>query len=241
MLLLCCGLLVLSILTVLFGFSVAWILVFSFLFLIFLIYAAYKPGIWGYAILHGDREQKKVALTFDDGPDPNSTLLLLEALKAADVQATFFVLVDRAMKYPDLTKKIAENHEIALHGLKHNLDLVFSHPSAGSEMLLKGAFELNKLTGQEIKWFRPPFGITSPRTALALEKTPLSLVWCSLRTGDGVNTDPNSLRKICIKAGPGDIVLLHEGARAAREALPGILEDLKMRGLKPVSLRELLS
>lgn len=192
------------------------------------------------AILRGPATTPRVALTFDDGPHPDSTPALLAALEEAGARATFFVLLDQAERHPDLLKAIAARHEIALHGLAHDTSLVFHDPVRSAQRLVAAQDRIEALCGQRPRWFRPPFGVTSPRLGAALAQTDLHLVWCSLRTGDGVGGSPAALREICGVALAGDILLLHEGPRPAREALPAVLAALRARGLVSVSVGSLL-
>jgi len=204
--------------------------------------ASAMPGqqLYAPAICRGSAAGTQVALSFDDGPDPASTERLLAALREAGARATFFVLADKARRYPDLLRAVAAEHEVALHGPSHDPWLVFQHPERGAARLIAAAQQLEEITGLAVRWFRPPFGVTSPRLAQALAHARLDLVWCSLRTLDGVLGDGQRLRRICARARAGDIVLLHEGACPARDALPLILRDLAARGLHPVTVGELL-
>ncbi len=196
--------------------------------------------VYAPAVLRGSAVRRQVALTFDDGPDPESTPALLAALDAVGARATFFVLIDAAERHPELIRAIAARHELALHGPSHDAKLAFASPAAGAAALTAAQRRLEELSGQPVRWYRPPFGVTSPRLGAALAKTELQLVWCSLRTGDGVGCSTDALRRACGLAMAGDIVLLHEGPRPAREALPVILQDLRARGLEPVTVGTLL-
>lgn len=181
-----------------------------------------------------------VALTFDDGPDPESTPALLAALDQAGARATFFVLVDHAERWPELLRAIAERHEVALHGLVHSSRLVWAHPREGAAQLVEACRRLQTLTGAAPSLFRPPFGVTSPRLAQAATAAGLTTVWCSVRTGDGTDARAAVVRERCRRAVAGDIVLLHEGPRVARSLLPTVLQDLALRGLRSVAVGDAL-
>lgn len=196
--------------------------------------------VWGPAILRGPADPPRVALTFDDGPDPVSTPALLQALEQAGARATFFVLLDRAEQHPALLKAMALRHEVALHGPAHHPGLVFADPAAGTAALKAARARIAVLCGKEPRWYRPPFGVSSPRLAKAIPAAGLRLVWCSLRTLDGVLSDPERLRRVCARAVAGDIILMHEGPRAAAAALPVILTDLRARGLEATTVGALL-
>lgn len=200
-----------------------------------------RPGLQWFGPAVSSAESPHVCLTFDDGPHPASTPALLDALRDAGMRATFFVLVDRAQQWPELTRRIAQEQELALHGLTHTAHLTFAKPSAGTRELRDAAGQLTQLTGAPIRWYRPPFGVTSPRLARAVEGTDLQTIWCTVRTRDGTNPDPDNLHSACARARAGDILLLHEGPdRPAPTELPRVLAELAARGLRSVTVGELL-
>ncbi len=203
--------------------------------LLFLFLATTRPGmgIYGPAITRG---KGGVALTFDDGPHPESTPELLRALREAGAQATFFVVVDQAEEYPELTRAIAAEQEVGLHGLGHHPWLTLWSPKRGAEELREAVRRLQAITGQEVRWYRPPFGMTSPRLVRAVKDAGLTTVWCSLRTHDGLLGGDERLLRACSRATEGDIVLLHEGPRPAARVLPQILEQLREQGLSSITV-----
>ncbi|MCO4747462.1 MAG: polysaccharide deacetylase family protein [Proteobacteria bacterium] len=196
--------------------------------------------LFGPAVLRGP-SGRGVALTFDDGPDKASTMPLLEALDAAGARATFFVLVEQVEAHPELAKALAKTQEIGLHGLSHHPWLTVYDPERGAAELRDAMARLEAVTGIRPRWYRPPFGAVSPRLCQAVERAGLTMVWCSVRTGDGGRMNAATLRERCAKAKDGDIVLMHDGERAAKTALPDILADLRARALAPVSVGELLA
>lgn len=181
----------------------------------------------------------RVALTFDDGPDPESTPALLEALRQAEMRATFFLLVDRAEEHPELARAIAAEHEVGLHGLEHSIKTSLMPPSWGARRLREGAERLGAVLDQEVGLYRPPFGITTPRLPLAVELAGLRTIWCSLRTYDGSGVAGDKLVEVCRGAVAGDIVLLHEGRPGTTQVVPRILTELRERGLVSVTVGEL--
>ena len=207
--------------------------------LLFLFLATTQPGlrIYGSAITRVPRD---VVLTFDDGPHPESTVALLEALRAAGARATFFVLVDRAEQHPELMRAIAAEHEVGLHGLGHHPWLTLWSPERGAQELREAVRRLQAITGQPVRWYRPPFGMTSPRLVRAVELAGLTTVWCSLRTNDGVLGGDERLVRACEGTVEGDIVLMHEGPRSAARVLPRVLARLADRGLRCVTVGEVL-
>ncbi len=205
--------------------------------------AAARPELqmFGPAILRSEQGRPEVALTFDDGPDPASTHQLLDQLDAHGARATFFLLADRARRWPDLVQRIVDRHEIGVHGASHHPWLTIRSPNRGAAELRGAARLLTELSGQPVRWFRPPFGVTSPRLHLAVPRAGLQTVWGSLRPRDGGPLSPQVLRQRCAAAVAGDILILHEGPRAARDALPDILDDLDARGLRSTTVGQLLA
>lgn len=203
--------------------------------------ASTHPGweLFGPAVSRG-KHTSAVALTFDDGPHPDSTPALLDALREAEAQATFFVLVDQAEAHPQLMRAIADEHEVGLHGLGHHPWLTVWSPERGAAELREACQRLTALIGREVTLYRPPFGVTSPRLTRAAELAGLETIWCSVRTLDGVLSSDDRLVARCRAAGAGDILLLHEGDRPAARVLPTVLRELSERGLRSVTVGELL-
>jgi peptidoglycan-N-acetylglucosamine deacetylase len=181
----------------------------------------------------------RIALTIDDGPHPASTPAILAALREADASATFFVLADRVQQHRALFRQIVDaGHEIGLHGLSHHPWLTVWDPARSAAELYQ-AIEI--LGARGLRWFRPPFGATSPRLHAAVQRVGLTLTWCSVRTRDGVRIRPDALRARCRRAVATDIVLIHDGVGPTHAVLPDVLAEWKARGLRASSVSEALS
>src|SRR5882757_2202060 len=125
------------------------------------------------------RPERDVAvLTYDDGPQPGGTERVLAALAEVGATATFFILVGRARRHPGLLAEVvAAGHEIALHGIDH-VRLTEFTPAQVRRRTIDGRKELEDLAGQQIRWFRPPYGAQYPTTWAAIRSTGLeSVVW----------------------------------------------------------------
>lgn len=183
----------------------------------------------------------RAALTIDDGPHPASTGPLLDALARAGAHATFFVLADRAERHPDLFRAmLAGGHEIGLHGLSHHPWLTVRPPALGAAELTRALRILADLGAPAVRWYRPPFGATSPRVYAAARAAGLEVAWCSVRTLDGVPIRAETLRARCRAVVGTDIVLLHEGPGPTQALLPEILDEWGARGIRASSLTEAL-
>jgi peptidoglycan/xylan/chitin deacetylase (PgdA/CDA1 family) len=175
-------------------------------------------------------EPARVALTFDDGPDPQATPAVLEALAAADVHATFFALIDRAEAHPDLVRRVvAEGHEVGLHGPDHRR-MTTLDPRALGDDLRAARIRLEQIAGTPVHWFRPPFGSQSVRTYLAARRAGLLPVVWTAWGEDWVDQSPAQVAdRVMAGLAAGGIVLLHDGlAGDPREpAQPDPLADVR--------------
>ena len=169
--------------------------------------------------------RRGIALTIDDGPHPETTPALLAALAAHGAHATFFFLADRARQHPELVRAtVAAGHEIGLHGLTHSACLTWKVPAEGSRWLQAGVDALREAGAPSIRWFRPPFGVVSPRLFASAKAAKLDVAWVSLRSGDGVVVRPEVLRSRLERAREGDVVLIHDGSVATVEVLASVLQ-----------------
>ncbi len=190
---------------------------------------------------------KLLALTFDDGPDPAITPLVLKALATYHAHATFFVLGGKAKAHPELLRKIvAGGHCIGNHS--------FSHPSSTTadrarHELDDTAAAIKKAVGRNPTCFRPPYGIlagahgtrrgTLARTAQSLG---YPVITWTISSADTRPIDAQFIANNVIHTpNPGDIVLMHDGAghKATAAAVPMILRELSAAGYRFVTLPEL--
>lgn len=156
-------------------------------------------------------DAKAMALTFDDGPDPVWTPLLLDRLRATGARATFFLIGERALRHPDLVARIrAEGHEIGNHTWSHT-SLPTLAPEAVAEQLRRAS---DALRGAGGGLMRPPYGdetFTTNRIARAMGLRPT--LW-SINAGDWLDDDADTLTaRILGAAHPGAVVLLHDSLR----------------------------
>ena len=187
-------------------------------FLLLCCMAPFCPG-WSFylpVISRGQRTQQRgygntVALTFDDGPSPVSTPILLELLARYELPATFFVVAAQVVHHPDLLKKIIDaGHTVGNHSLDHDNLLMLR----GMDTLKKNIHEsqeILKQSGVEPLVFRPPVGITNPYLRDVLAEEGLVAVNFSCRAFDRGNRNVRNLsEKIVRRLHPGDIIMLHD-------------------------------
>ncbi|HEY4303026.1 MAG TPA: polysaccharide deacetylase family protein [Gemmatimonadaceae bacterium] len=186
-------------------------------------------------------EGKRVALTFDDGPNPNATPFILDALKDRGVKATFFILGRHADRWPELVKRVAdEGHRIGNHGWFHR-KLHFKSPAYVRDDLTRGTRSIQAAAGVTPAVFRAPHGFRAPWvTAIAKSLGQRTVgwsfgVWDSDRPGVDVIT-----RRILKDARPGSILLLHDGdgydingdRMQTAQAVPLIVDQLLANGYR---------
>lgn len=183
---------------------------------LFLLSCLAAPFIAGYGfflpvISRGSPENNHVALTFDDGPWPASTPILLDLLARHRLVATFFVVGHQAAKYPDLIAAIlAQGHTIGNHSLQHDVLLMLRMTRRLQEDI-HATQEILIEQGIRPLVFRPPAGITNPRLKGVLAREGLLAVNYSCRALDGGNRNVDNLAgKILHRLRPGDIILLHD-------------------------------
>ncbi len=171
------------------------------------------PRLAWYApvLCHHRRATGCVALTFDDGPSPETTPLLLDLLAASGAKATFFAVGKRAMQHPELVRSLlAAGHEVANHTLSHDVLLAFRSTRTVREEIT-GCTRVLAGLGVATPYLRPPVGIINPRIARVARQEGLTLVNWSLRTGDRGNRKTVGMgEQLARQIRGGDIVLLHD-------------------------------
>lgn len=184
---------------------------------------------------------KYIALTFDDGPMPESTNRILETLDQYDAKATFFMLGNNVQANPDLAKKVADNgHEIANHSITH-ADL----NKVSAEQVRKEMIDSKKLienvTGKTPTLFRPPYGSKNDIVHEIANETEQSIALWSIDTYDWQHLNPNAtFEKVQTNVKPGSIILMHDIHQESADALPRVMEFLDEEGYEFVTMTELL-
>ena len=223
--------------------------------------AAALVGFFVYAIAHPssqffipvvDRlasDAPVVALTFDDGPDPVVTPRILDLLGAHGARATFFVLGERAARYPDVIRRIQrEGHTVGTHTQRHLVRFHFARPRFVRREIEDAVDVVAGLLPARPALFRPPQGLRTPMFASAWRRMRgLTCVTWSVRAFDSRPTTADAIvRRVAHRLTPGTIVTLHDGTglgggrdrTPTLAALPRILAACEARGLRCVALGE---
>lgn len=208
-----CGLLALVLAGMLFFLCRYCALVPLVLFLLFCAIAPFLPSVSFFLpiVSRARSRERGVVLTFDDGPDPVSTLIILELLSQYDLTATFFVVGVRAARYPELIQEILDQgHTIGNHSWDHDYALMLRSP-ATLDYNIRKTQNLLEQQGIIPRIFRPPMGITGSRLGRVLERQNLLAVNYSCRALDRGNRQVMNLSsKVLKRLRPGDIIMLHD-------------------------------
>jgi len=191
--------------------------------------------------------QKVIALTFDDGPNPTQTLQILDLLKKYKAKATFFIIGNRAERFPHIVRmEAADGHELANHTYRHSYYNgsrsydALKRDIAATQAAIAGA------SGVTTRLFRPPGGYYSEGMVSAVNLSGhLTVLWSWHQDTEDWKTPPTAkiVNKVLNNARGGDIVLFHdhvEGKSNTPAALEQILPELQRRGFAFVTVSELL-
>ncbi len=177
------------------------------------------------------RQDRCVALTFDDGPHPVLTPRILKTLDRYGWRATFFLVGKQVELYPDLAREIAKRgHEIGAHSYTHS-DLSRMTQREVERELVKSRAVIREATGVTVRLFRPPGGHYNDRVRQALQATGFSVVFWNSNIGCYQHVpSEEAARKIVRQVSPSGIVLLHNGEDATERVLPELLAELQQNG-----------
>ena len=178
-----------------------------------------------------------VALTFDDGPNPNSTPKILEILRKYHVHATFFIIGKYAKKYPNLVKEIAKDgNVVASHSMTHPSFIGLSQDKLQYEVVTSKAL-LQRLTGVPVKCIRPPFNGSNDKIDEYINEQGMAVAPPGLNSFDYEQPGAERIAQcIVYYVRSGYIISLHDGPMEQNrnqmvKALPKIIEGIKKKGL----------
>lgn len=203
--------------------------------ILFLVYASYNINSKVYinALCQAKTNNKVVALTFDDGPDPIQTGKVLDVLKEFDVKVCFFCIGDKLENNHLLARRIVEEgHLIGNHSYRH-LFLFPLHGSTWVQQDLKACEEaIEKVTDVPTRLFRPPFGVTNPMIAKAVKKLGYITIGWSIRSLDTCRTVEKAMNKIKDQLHPGAVILLHDPLPTSEQLVRKVLNHLRENDYK---------
>jgi len=161
-----------------------------------------------------ERVSSGASLTFDDGPDPDGTPAVLDALDAAGVRATFFLVGEQLMRHHAIAREAAERgHELALHGFEHREHDTLT-PQGARDDIARGLGSFEAATGRKPRFYRPPYGRFSEASYDACRHLGLEPVYWSAWGMDWEALEAARIADlVCRDLGEGAVVLLHDSPR----------------------------
>jgi len=202
------------------------------------VFDAMPPNL---VVRRGPSTVRRVALTFDDGPD-ELTDRYLDVLDRLDVPATFFIMGDRSEERPRTVREyVRRGHQVAAHGWDHQ-----SFPSLSVAGLRDQLRKTEAAIGAQPTfrpWVRPPHGALSARVIAQLLGGGYTIALWSFDSRDYEIHDPAQLVARCDPAqmAPGEVLLFHEGQTWTLDALPGIVGNLRAAGYECVTMADLFA
>lgn len=184
------------------------------------------------------KELKKIAITFDDGPDAAATPVLLDGLKKRGVKASFFVIGQEAEKNPELILRMYEEGHLIGNHTYHHVELTKVSQETEQKEIEKTNRVIEQITGEEISFVRPPYGAWREETMDHMDLIPVKwtidpMDWCTKST-------PVIVRKVVTKAKENGIILLHDRYETSVEAGLQIIDILLEEGYQFVTVDELI-
>ncbi|BBD56727.1 polysaccharide deacetylase [Planktothrix agardhii NIES-204] len=188
-------------------------------------------------------QEKVIALTFDDGPWPE-TPKVLTILRQFNVKATFFILGQNLLLYPDIIEQVVqEGHGVGNHTWTHSYPKM--EPQKAKAEIENTSAKLELMTGLKTRLFRPPGGILDNGVADYARSKNYAVIMWSIDTKDFQKPTATVLaNRVLNQARPGDIVLMHDGGGNRSETIASlkiIIPELQKRGYRFVTVSELLS
>jgi peptidoglycan-N-acetylglucosamine deacetylase len=196
-------------------------------------------------------DRGEIAITIDDGPDPEVTPQVLSLLGVYRARASFFCVGEQIERHPELAREIVRlGHTIENHSQHHRHSFSLLGPRGIEREIAEAQHSIARITGDSPRFFRAPAGLRNPFLDPVLCRLRLELATWTRRGFDTVNGDSDQVyRRLTSSLAAGDILLLHDG-HAARgrlgtpvivEVLPRLLETLRKQQLQPTTLRAAFS
>jgi len=226
------------------GISLWWFLIPVLIYKALIIYgsANIQSNFYSKAYCSAITEEKIIALTFDDGPNPVHTPKVLSILAEENVSATFFVIGKNIQGNENLIKKInAAGHTIGNHTFSHSFFIDFKSKTGFMYELDATSDLVYNIIQKRMKFFRPPYGVTTPHLARASKALNYDIIGWNIRSLDTTNdTEERIANRVISQIKPGAIVLFHDTSEKTVQVLKQTLNFAKENGFKIVSVEELL-
>jgi peptidoglycan/xylan/chitin deacetylase (PgdA/CDA1 family) len=190
----------------------------------------------------GGLAEKKIAITFDDGPHAEFSARILDLLKENNIPATFFMIGKNITGNEFILKRAAaEGHILANHSYSHSFFIDLKSKTAWMDELKQTSALISSITGKQVRWFRPPYGVTTPHLAAAAKELDYDIIGWDVRSLDTTADDAGKiLERVTSQVKPGSIILFHDTSAKSLEVLKQTLNFTAKNGFKIVSAEEIL-
>lgn len=206
------------------------------------LYVTLLKGINTHVVWAGSSQDKNIALTFDDGPNPKYTPQVLKILEQNKVRATFFLIGKHAQRYPELVKQIhLAGHEIGNHTYSHVM--LTKVPSVKIKLEVEKTRDIvQELTGKNTVLFRPPWGVFDGRSLAELAQRKFDTVLWSVDSRDWSRPGVAVIKQnILSTVRNGSIILCHDDHDQIVTALPDIIKSLEEQGYQFITVPEMIA
>lgn len=185
---------------------------------------------------------KEISITFDDGPHPEFTPRVLSTLADFNAPAAFFLIGSKIQGNEDILRRMdAAGHEIGNHSYTHSYFIDFKRCAGFMDELNRTADAIFKVINKRVKFFRPPFGVTTPQVALASEALSYDVIGWNVRSLDtSINDEDRLAERVREQIRPGSVILFHDTSDKTVRVLERTLRYARENGYKVVSLERLL-
>ena len=183
-------------------------------------------------------EAPKIALTFDDGPNPGSTPMLLDGLAERGVKVTFFVIGQNVEKYPDIVKREAEEGHIVGNHTYNHIEITKVSSEEAEKEIMDTSNLVEEITGRPTEYMRPPFGAWQKELELNMDVMPV--LWTVDPLDWTTENEDEIVNKVVTQAKENDIILLHDCYKSSVKAALRIIDILQKEGFEFVTVDELL-
>jgi peptidoglycan-N-acetylglucosamine deacetylase len=206
-----------------------------------------RSQFFGKVNFRGKKNERRIAITFDDGPDPDLTVEILDMLDRYATRATFFVIGRKVLLHPHIVKRaFRAGHVMACHDLKHQWWSNFRMTSQLFREIMEARRIVENVIGKKTLLYRPPMGLMNPHVPIALSRLNMECVGWSGRLFDSGNKRTKKLYAMHKLAKPGAVILLHdslprpENKKIFLEQFEKLLLAIQKQGLQTVGVDELL-
>jgi peptidoglycan/xylan/chitin deacetylase (PgdA/CDA1 family) len=188
-------------------------------------------------------KKRLLALSFDDGPHREFTPVVLDIMKKHNIKAGFFLIGERLDMEPELAKRIMhEGHMIGNHSFKHTGRFTIRNTKALINDLKQNEDQIYELTGERVRLFRPPYGVTNPNIATAVRLLEYKVIGWSIRSLDTMGwKDKKIIKRVVSRFKPGSVILLHDTHKGIGTILEEVIKKANEQGYTFVRPDKLLN